>query len=376
MSFKLVTKSSSLKEAISFVESISRLYSGIAETNKNSADEYILIKNKDKKSTVTYAKQGVMVRSVLESSVCEDGFLVIDPYIVETIPSRANETTLEVDVDRDKNKILKFCNGSSRGSVAITDDAELVESHIPSKDNIPNNFIKIANESMGKIISLVLYDSTDERINKKIGLPVRIAAHKNKICVQTGDSICGVTYKTKSKEVLPKIDILTQGLLLKQVFNSANKNEISFASNEKTTRIKTNKFEIIVPTQEMELPDINTWMSNQPKPIQSIEVNAIDIYNAVNDACVVSNIANITDPVVTIVLKDKKAVVCAEESIGKSTSTIKANFSKQATLKYDAIWFNQMSSKIKGKLFIDVFDSVSILRDENNKINCIVPFIP
>lgn len=364
--------SKELPKAINFISSIADMFSakigGVTETDN------VLLESVKGKLYCTYAKQGVYVKVKIPATVNSEGYLIAQPTFLSSLPNRAKETYIEVSKDEENSTIMKWKNGSSSGNLVVSDDRKNIENHSFDKSIIPTDSVTLDGAVIGKIINTILFDSTDERIDKKVGLPLTLKSKKGNTVIQTNDAFCAVVYKTKL-ENNSKFNITTQGLLLQKVF-SAFKEDVEFSANESVTRIKGKSFEVIGTTASFEKKDIVAWLEEQDKPFNVITVKTNDICGLIEDVIVVSKLANI-DPIVSFKLKKDRLYITNASELGKSSSVAKATYSKEAEYRFNAKWFTQFASKLeKGEdVILTVYKGASVLSDKNENIKCIIPMV-
>lgn len=362
-------ESKELTKAINFISNISAMFS--TNIGGVASDDRVLLEATKGKLYCTYAKQGVFIKVKIPSNVSAEGYLISQPTYLSTLPSRAKELTLAVEKDDENSTILKWKNGSSFGNLVVSDDKKLIENHFFDKDSLPKDSVILNGETIGKIINSILFESTDERIDKKIGLPITIKSKKGKAVIQTNDAFRAVICST-SIENDSKIDITTQGLLLQKVF-SAYKDDIEFSANESLTRLKGKNFDVVCCTNEFEKKDIVAWLEAKDKPTNVIEIKTEDICGLIDDVTVVSKLANI-DPVVSFKFKKDKLFITNVAEIGKSSASTKATYKKEAEYRFNGKWFSQFGEKLKGKnIFMTMYDNICVIADEEQTIKCIIP---
>lgn len=365
-------ESKDLTKAINFIASIADMFS--TNIGGVSSTDNVLLETNKGKLYCTYAKQGVFVRVRIPATVTSEGYLIAQPTFLSTLPSRAKELSLVVEKDDENSTVMKWKNGSSSGNLVVSDDKKVIENHSFSKDMIPTDSVLLDCENIGKIIRNVLFDSSDERIDKKVGLPVTIKSKKGKAVIQTNDAFCAVISSTDI-ENSSKIDITTQGLLLQKVFSSF-KEDIEFSANESVTRLKGKNYEVICCTYGFEKKDIVTWLENQDKPTNVVTITSDDICGLIEDVIVVSKLANI-DPIISFKFKKNKLYITNASELGKSSSVTKASYKKEDEYRYNAKWFLQFASKLeKGKnILLKVYSNASVISNEEETIKCIIPMV-
>lgn len=372
MSLNITLESKELTKAINFISNIADMFS--VNIGGVSSTENVLLEANKGKLYCLYAKQGVSIKVRLHATINGEGYLVAQPTFLSTLPSRAKELSIIVEKDDENSTIMKWKNGSSAGNLVVSDDKKLVESHSFSKDMIPTESVILSSESIGKIVNTILFDSNDERIDKKIGLPVIIKSKKGKAVIQTNDAFCAVIVNTDIEDN-SKIDIITQGLLLQKVFSSF-KEDIEFSSNENVTRLKGKNFEVVCGTFSFEKKDIVAWLESQNKITNLATIKTKDICGLIEDVIVVSKLANI-DPIISFKFKKDKLTIVNTSELGKSFSSTKASYKKESEYRFNAKWFLQFASKLeKGKdIIMKVLENAVVISNEEENIKCIVPMV-
>ena len=220
-----------------------------------------------------------------------------------------------------------------------------------------------------------MFNSTDPAITKQVGLPLHLIIKKNRVTIQTSDAFCAILYSVDLKEEAPSADILTQGVLLKAVLGMYKNCEIEFSSNNELTRLKSSKFEVVVPTRELVSYNIYEWFKKEKNPKHTLLIKTEDISSLVSEVCVVSKLANI-DPVVSFNYKGGKLTITNESTIGRATATVKAECKKEMSIRYNALWFLEFANRIKkGNVVISVYNGASVMSDETGDMKCIIPFM-
>jgi len=364
-------ESKQLSKAIGFIDSIASMYSD--KSTVVTSQDNVLLESNGGKVNLIYAKQGIYIKIFLEATTMKDGFLVVNPIYLSSLPSRAKDTVISADKDEENNTIMKYKNGSSSGKLVVSDDKSLIEKQYISKKEIPLDGIKIDTSELDKIINKVLYVSSDPRIDKKLGLPITIKSKNENLTVQSNDGFSAIIYKAKVKG-MKDLSITTQGLLLQKCF-SMFKDSVEFCNNNTFTRLKGKKFDVIVTTTCFEKKDIVDWLKNQ-KVVNKAEIKTKDIIGLINDVIVVSKLANI-DPLVSFKLKNNKLVITNESTLGKSTSCAKASYKKEGEYRLNANHFINLVSKIeKGEdITLMMYGQACVAMDKEEKLTCILPLL-
>lgn len=371
---KLTVDSAELSQAIKFIGGISHLYSNVAEGQKSNS-AFILFEAKDGKVHLTYAHQGTYIKVKIKATVESDGFFVSDPFLLESLPVRAKVSSIETLKDGENNFHLKYSNGSVKHNIIVHNNKEIVTDNIPNKASIPSKGCTIQSSQVTSILNTVMFNSTDPAITKQVGLPLHLIIKKNRVTIQTSDAFCAILYSVDLKEEAPSADILTQGVLLKAVLGMYKNCEIEFSSNNELTRLKSSKFEVVVPTRELVSYNIYEWFKKEKNPKHTLLIKTEDISSLVSEVCVVSKLANI-DPVVSFNYKGGKLTITNESTIGRATATVKAECKKEMSIRYNALWFLEFANRIKkGNVVISVYNGASVMSDETGDMKCIIPFM-
>lgn len=369
---KVTLDSKELPKAINFISSIADMFS--AKIGGVSTTDNVLLEAVKGKLYCTFAKQGVFVKVKIPANVESEGYLVAQPTFLSSLPNRAKEITLSVNKDDENSTMLVWKNGSSSGNLVVSDDKSVIENHLFDKSIIPTDSVTLNGESIGKIVNKILFDSSDERIDKKVGLPITIKAKKGNAIIQTNDAFRGVVCSTKI-ESDSKIDITTQGLLLQKVFSSY-KEDVEFSSNESVTRIKSKNFDVIGMTTSFEKKDILAWIESQSKPNNIATIKTNDICGLIEDVIVVSKLANI-DPIISLKFKKDKLIITNASELGKSSSVAKAAYKKEDEYRFNGKWFLQFASKLeKGEdIVFKVFGKGAVISNEKENIRCVLSMV-
>ena len=369
---KITLGSKELPKAINFISSIADMFS--AKIGGVTQSDNILLEANKGKLYCVYAKQGVFVKVRVPATVESDGYLIAQPTFLSTLPNRAKELSIELNKDDENSTIMKWKNGSSAGNLVVSDDKSSIENNSFDKSIIPTDSVTLNGESISRIINNILFDSSDERIDKKIGLPVTIKSKKGKAVIQTNDAFCAVICNT-TIENDSKIDIITQGLLLQRVF-SVFKEDVEFSSNESVTRLKGKNFEVIGTTSNFEKKDIVAWLEAQEKPTNVATIKTKDICGLIEDVIVVSKLANI-DPIISLKFKKDRLTITNASELGKSFSVAKASYKKEEEYRFNGKWFSQFASKLdKGEdIIFKVYGKACVISNEKEDVKCIVPMV-
>jgi len=364
-------ESKQLSKVIGFIDSIASMYSD--KSTVATSQDNVLLESNEGKVYCIYAKQGIYIKVRLEANVINDGYIVVNPVYLSSLPSRAKDISISSEKDEEDNTIMKYKNGSSSGKLVVSDDKSSIEKQYISKKEIPSDSIKIETSELDKIVNKVLYTSSDPRIDKKLGLPITIKSRKEKVTVQSNDGFSAVIYKAKVKG-MNDLSITTQGLLLQKCF-SMFKDSVEFFNNETFTRLKGKKFDVIVTTNPYEKKDIVEWLKGQ-KEVNRAEIKTKDIVGLVSDVIVVSKLANI-DPIVSFKFKNEKLAIANESTLGKSISCAKASYEKEGEYRLNANHFINLVSKIeKGDgVIITIYGQACVAMDKEEKITCILPLL-
>ena len=365
MSIKGKFNSKEMKEAVSFIANIANSY---AIDNSNNYVKVIV----GEKGKLIYAHKGVYLEMKMNFTECKEGEFVIEPYFLEELPSRSNETSFEVDKDEDGFK-FSFANGKVKGDLVINNEMDAFNRQIMDSSEFPSNFVKLNKSQLANTVNKVLYTSSDNELDKKVGLPVKIVSKGKSAQIYAGDNWCALIYTIELKEKAEKCNILTQGSLLKSTFSVAG-DEIQFASNENSTRVKSKKFDLIVPTQELQIFDPESFYEKQGKSKSNVTFNMEEMTNALQDVLIVSKIANI-DSKVEVSVKGDKITILNKANVGKSKATVKCKAKGEFTISIYADWLTNFSKNFEGDTKLELYKAAAILKNKDESVVGIIPII-
>lgn len=358
--------SKEMKEIVGFVANIANQY---AVDSSNSYVKVVVGKH----SKIIYAHKGVYLETKINLSDTTEGEFVIEPYYLEELPSRSAETTISVDKDDEGSFKLSYANGKSKGELIIANEVDAFNKQIMDSSDFPSKFVKLNKSQLANTVNKLLYNSTDKDLDKKIGLPIKIVANGKKATVYSGDAWCALIYELELKEKSDKCDILTQGSLLKIAFGMAA-DEMQFASNETFTRIKCNTFDLVVPTQELQIFEPNAFYESQGKAKSSVTFNMSELIGGLEDVLNISRIANI-DSKVDISVKGDKIIISNKANVGKAKSVVKGKSKKDFDISIYTDWITNFQKNFDGNTKLEVFKSAAVLTSEDSKVTGIIPII-
>lgn len=362
---KLSVNSKELNNTIKFIAGISNKYS----INQSETNVKFVV---SKKSKIIFASKGNYLEVKLPSvKVEKEGEFVIDAFFLEKLPTRANDTNIEVNKDDEGSYSLKYSNGKTNGNLVISNDVEGFNKQIMDSSEFPSKFIRLSREQIASTVNKVLFNSTDTELDKKVGLPLKIINKGKEATIYSGDRNSALIYKLTLKEKAEKCEILTQGSLIKDTF-AFTKDYVDFASNESLTRIKSTNFDLIVPTQQLELFNLEEWLAQQSKVVSKVTFNMRDLVDALDDTSIISDIANITSRF-NMIFKDGKITIVNKANVGKAKATFKAKGTKEFNLYSLAEWFNSIENNFEGEVTMTIMPPVSIIKNKDESITAIIP---
>lgn len=235
----------------------------------------------------------------------------------------------------------------------------------------PSKFVRLSREQIAGTVNKVLFNSTDNELDKKIGLPIKIISKGKEVTIYSGDRNSALIYKLSLKEKAEKCEILTQGSLIKDTF-AFTKDYVDFSSNETLTRIKSANFDLVVPTQELELFNLEDWFSQNNKVISKVTFNMSDLTAALEDTSIISDIANITSRF-NMVFKEGKITILNKANVGKAKATFKAKGTKEFDLFSFADWFTNIERNFDGEVTMTVMPAVAIVKNKDESVTAIIP---
>ena len=356
-----------MKEIIGFTANIASQYS---VDNSNTYIKVIV----GKKSKIVYASRGVYLETKINFKDTSDGEFVIEPFYLEQLPSRSAETTISISKDDEGSYKMSYTNGKSKGELVIANELDAFNKSLMDASDYPSKFVTLNKSQLYNTVSKLLYKSSDNQLDKSVGLPIKIVASGKKATIYSCDSWCALMYSLDLKEKAEKCDVLTQGSLLKIAFSMTD-DEMQFASDETYTRIKSKKFDLVVPTQELQILDFDEFYARQGnKPKTSATFKMEDIVGALEDVSNVSNIANI-DPKVELSSKDGKITVTNTATVGKAKSVFKAKVKSDFDISIYTFWVTNFQSNFSGEIRFDLYKAAGMLTNKDESVKCIFPIM-
>lgn len=363
---KLTVNSKELNNIVKFIAGISNKYS----IDQNETNVKVVA---GKKSKIVFASKGGNYLEVKVPSLKteKEGEFVVDAFFLEKLPTRANETTIEVEKDEEGSFKLKYSNGKTKGDLVISNDIEGFNKQIMDTSEFPSKFVRLSRDQIASTVNKVLFNSTDNELDKKVGLPIKIISKGKEVTIYSGDRNSALIYKVSLKEKAEKCEILTQGSLIKDTF-AFTKDYVDFSSNETLTRLKSSDFDLVVPTQELELFNLEDWFSQHNKEISKITFKMSDLTAALEDTSIISDIANITSRF-NMIYKDGKVTILNKANVGKAKATFKAKGTKEFNLYSFAEWFTNIERNFDGEVTMSIMPSVAIVKNKDASVTAIIP---
>ena len=366
---KLTVNSKELNDIIKFIANISSKYA----VDQNATSVKVVATKKKKK--IIFAAHGTYLEVDAPSIVAEkEGEFVVDAFFLEKLPSRAKETNIEVEKDEEGSYRLKFANGKAKGDLVIANDIDNFNKQVMDSSEFPSKFITLSSKQIANTVNKVLFNSTDTELDKKIGLPIKIISKGKEVTIYSGDRNSALIYKLELKEKAEKCEILTQGSLIKDTFAFTSE-FLNFASNETVTRLKSSNFDLVVPTQELELFNLEDWFSQHSKKVSEITFKMSDLTAALEDTQIISDIANITSRF-NMVFKDNKVTITNKANVGKAKAVFKASGSKEFNLYSYSEWFKNIEKNFgDSEVKMMIMPSVAIIKNKDESITAIIPMM-
>ena len=362
---KLTVNAKELNNVVKFIAGISNKYS----INQNETNVKVVVSKKSK--IIFAAKENYLEVKVPSIKAEKEGEFVIDAFFLEKLPTRAAETTIEVNKDDEGSYSISYENGKSKGKLTIANDISGFNKQLMDSSEFPSKFIRLSREQLAGTVNKVLFTSTDSDLDKKVGLPIKIISKGKEVIIYSGDRDTALIYKLTLKEKAEKCEILTQGSLIKDTF-AFTKDFVDFASNEAQTRVKSSNFDLIVPTQELELFNLEDWLSQNSKELSKITFKMQDFIEALEDTSIISDIASI-DSRFNMIYKNGKVTIINKANVGQAKATFKVKGTKEFNLYSQAEWFTNIQKNFDGEVIMTILPSCCIVRNKEETVKAIIP---
>lgn len=364
MSIKATFNSKEMSEAVGFVANVVNQY---ALDNSNI---YVQV-NVGKKGSIVYSNKGVYVSVNVSFRDFKEGSFVVEPYFLEELPKRSADTSIEVTKDDEGSFKLSYANGKSKGELVIANDDNTISKL--DEDNLPTKFVTLSKAQLATTVNKMLFNSVDQDLDKKVGLPIKIVAKGKKANIYSGDKWCALAYTLELKEKAEGCDILTQGSLLKTAFSLAD-DEIKFASNEKVTRIMCKKFDLIVPTQELQIFDPDTFFERQGKVVSSVTFDMKKVLEAIDDVLIISKISNL-DSKADISVKQDKLIISNKANVGKAKTSVKCKSKSDFNFSIYTDWLINFGKNFDGEVKLNLYKAAGVLYNSDESVMGIIPIM-